>query len=96
MKCVRCLHDTAEVVAKAPDGSNAWELYFCSTCNYSWRNNEVESIPRSTSGDPWCQLDKVDFTKLRKVEYQACEEMPEHLKKADLLRCTHDSSDCFH
>ena len=82
MKCVRCSHDTAEVVAKAPDGSNAWELYYCSTCNYSWRNNEVESITQSDKRDPWCQLDKVDFTKLRKVEYQACEEMPEHLKKS--------------
>lgn len=80
MKCIRCLHDTAEVVAKAPDGSNAWEMYYCSRCNYSWRNNEVDELTKIEKRDPWFQLDNVDLTKLRKVKYTAVEVKPDNLK----------------
>jgi hypothetical protein len=64
MQCVRCLKDTAAKVAVAPDGSNAWEVYHCKTCNYSWRNSEPDFITVVEKRDPWGQLDKIkDFQK---------------------------------
>ena len=80
MKCVRCLHDTADVIAKAPDGSGAWVVYLCKHCNYSWCNNEVESITNIEKRDPWAQMDKVDISKIKPVTYTASEEKPENLK----------------
>lgn len=44
MKCVRCLHDTARLLTKAPDGSGAWEMYACSRCNFTWRNTEEDEV----------------------------------------------------
>jgi late competence protein required for DNA uptake (superfamily II DNA/RNA helicase) len=44
MKCVRCLNDTASKVADAPDGSGAWEVYYCTRCDYSWRNTEEDYV----------------------------------------------------
>jgi hypothetical protein len=64
MQCIRCLRDTASKVAEAPDGSGAWELYFCETCHYSWRNNEPDYITVIEKRDSWGQLDKIqDFEK---------------------------------
>ena len=79
MQCVRCLQDTAEVAAKAPDGSNAWELYLCSNCNYSWRNTEVNEITDIDKRDPWFQLDQAKMAKARRVTYTASEEKPADL-----------------
>jgi len=56
MQCVRCLNDTAEKAAVAPDGSGAWELYVCYTCHYSWRNSEPDYITVIEKRDPWGQL----------------------------------------
>jgi vanillate/4-hydroxybenzoate decarboxylase subunit D len=64
MRCVRCLADTAAVVAHAPDGSGAWEIYSCSRCNYAWRSSEPESITDPEKRDPFFQLDGVDLDEL--------------------------------
>ncbi len=71
MKCLRCLRESADVVAKAPDGSGAWEVYYCTECNYSWRNNETEEISVLEKRDAWGQLDKVDFNQMRVNVYRA-------------------------
>ena len=64
MECVRCLRDTANLVAVAPDGSGAWELYVCDTCHYSWRNSEPDYITVVEKRDPWAQLGHIkDFEK---------------------------------
>jgi hypothetical protein len=64
MKCVRCLVGEASVVAKAPDGSGAWEIYKCARCNFGWRSTEPESITDPAKRDPFFQLDKVDLNNL--------------------------------
>jgi len=64
MVCVRCLKDTAGKIAKAPDGSGAWEVYYCESCNYVWRSSEEEEITVIEKRDPAFQLDKVDVDKL--------------------------------
>lgn len=79
MQCIRCLSDTAEVVAKAPDKSNAWEVYCCSECNFSWRNNEVDEITKIEQRDKWRQLDKADLANLRTVIYRARQAKPENM-----------------
>ncbi|MGB9661218.1 MAG: non-oxidative hydroxyarylic acid decarboxylases subunit D [Moorellaceae bacterium] len=64
MKCVRCLHDTAQKVAEAPDGSKAWEVYACSRCNFTWRNTEEEDVINPDKRDPYFQLVGVDMEEL--------------------------------
>lgn len=64
MMCLRCLKDTAGKVADAPDGSGAWEVYYCEHCNYSWRSSDEEEITVLEKRDPRFQLDNVDLTKL--------------------------------
>ncbi|AQR96858.1 MULTISPECIES: non-oxidative hydroxyarylic acid decarboxylases subunit D [Clostridium] len=65
MKCVRCLNDSAEVVAKAPDGSGAWEVFYCKKCNYSWRSTEEEDVINPDKLDPHFKLDKIDFDEIK-------------------------------
>jgi hypothetical protein len=64
MKCVRCLEDKVRVVAKAPDGSGAWEIYKCDHCNYGWRNTEPEEVTVVEKRDPRFQMDGLDLNKL--------------------------------
>lgn len=64
MKCVRCIDGDVEVVAKAPDGSGAWEIYRCTRCNYCWRSSEPENITNPAERDPFFQLDKTDLSTL--------------------------------
>lgn len=64
MKCVRCLKGNASVVAKAPDGSGAWEIYKCDYCNFCWRNTEPKEYITHELMDPFFRMDGVDITKL--------------------------------
>ena len=80
MQCVRCLQDTASKIADAPDGSGAWELYFCETCHYSWRNSEPDYITDIDKRDPWAQLDGtmiVGSKKITTCEYHQSKKRPE-------------------
>ncbi len=40
MICPRCDSETVDLMAKAPVG-DAWEVYICTTCHYSWRSTET-------------------------------------------------------
>ena len=64
MKCVRCLQDRAAKVAVAPDGSGAWEVYYCDRCNFSWRSTEEPEVIDPDKRDPWFQMDTVDIENL--------------------------------
>jgi late competence protein required for DNA uptake (superfamily II DNA/RNA helicase) len=64
MMCVRCYEDTADQVAKAPDGSNAWVVYYCRHCNFSWRNTEEPEAIDPDKRDRYFQLKGVDLTSL--------------------------------
>ena len=65
MICLRCLKDSAQKIANAPDGSRAWEVYYCETCNYSWRSSEEAEITMLEKRDPEFQLDRVDLDGLQ-------------------------------
>lgn len=65
MKCLRCLKDTAEKIAAAPDGSGEWEVYYCKRCNYSWRSSEEDEITVLEKRDPEFQLEDVDLDSLQ-------------------------------
>ena len=43
MICPRCDSDTAGLLVKAPV-DDAWEVYLCSACNFTWRSTESEEI----------------------------------------------------
>ena len=43
MKCPRCESEKIEVIARAPR-DNAWEVYECMDCFYSWRSTETPHI----------------------------------------------------
>lgn len=64
MICVRCLKDTAARIAQAPDGSGAWEVYYCERCNYSWRSSEEPEITVLEKRDPEFQLENIDIDAL--------------------------------
>ncbi len=65
MKCVRCRRDSVSVIAKAPDGSGAWEVYHCTTCHFSWRNTDEEEVTNADKYDARFRLDKRDFDQMR-------------------------------
>jgi vanillate/4-hydroxybenzoate decarboxylase subunit D len=50
MICPRCDSNTADLLAKAPV-DNAWEVYVCSTCNFTWRSTESEDIANPAKYD---------------------------------------------
>ena len=43
MKCPRCDSENVRIMVKAPV-DNAWEVYVCNTCFYSWRSTEKPVI----------------------------------------------------
>jgi hypothetical protein len=64
MKCVRCIVGVAKMVANAPDGSGAWEIYRCTRCNYGWRSIEPDYITDPAKRDPFFQLDNTEISDL--------------------------------
>ena len=57
MICVRCSNESANVVAQAPDGSEALEIIYCSKCNFSWRTSEEDQSIASEKRDKMFQLE---------------------------------------
>ena len=43
MICPRCSSETVNLLTKAPV-DDAWEVYICDTCCFSWRSTEDEDI----------------------------------------------------
>lgn len=64
MKCLRCSEGPVSVVAHAPDGSGAWEIYRCERCNYAWRSTEPANIIDPQQRDPFFQLSANDLENL--------------------------------
>jgi hypothetical protein len=64
MQCVRCLEDTATQIATAPDGSNAWVVFYCERCNFSWRNTEEPEVTDPAKRPAYFQLKGVDLANL--------------------------------
>jgi len=64
MKCIRCYEDTVKEVAKAPDGSNAWVVFYCEHCNFSWRTSEEPQVIDPEKRPAFFQLKGVDLSDL--------------------------------
>jgi vanillate/4-hydroxybenzoate decarboxylase subunit D len=43
MICPRCDSDAADLLVKSTV-DNAWEVYMCSICNFTWRSTESEDV----------------------------------------------------
>ena len=43
MKCPRCDSDKIRKMVDSPVG-NAWEVYLCDKCYYSWRSTETPHV----------------------------------------------------
>lgn len=56
MICPRCDSNTVELMATAPK-DNAWEVYICNTCNFSWRSTESEEITDPAKYDKRFKID---------------------------------------
>jgi vanillate/4-hydroxybenzoate decarboxylase subunit D len=48
--CPRCDSDAADLLVKAPV-DNAWEVYICAICNFSWRSTESEDVTNPAKYD---------------------------------------------
>jgi len=62
MICPRCDSDTVELTTRAPK-DNAWEVYICNTCNFSWRSTESDEIKDPAKYDRRFKIDpaKIPF-----------------------------------
>lgn len=67
MQCARCLADTASVVAKAPDGSGAWEMFYCARCNFSWRSSDEDQYTDPAKREKTFQYEGLDLKTLPTV-----------------------------
>lgn len=54
--CPRCDSTTVELLTAAPL-DNAWLVYLCSTCCYSWRSTEPEEVTDPDRYDPRFKID---------------------------------------
>jgi len=60
MICPRCDSDTAELLVKAPV-DNAWEVYLCGTCSFTWRSTEGEDITNPARYDGRFKIDPLSI-----------------------------------
>ncbi|WP_430027573.1 non-oxidative hydroxyarylic acid decarboxylases subunit D [Paenibacillus turicensis] len=66
MICPRCDSKTIELLTKAPL-EDAWEVYICGTCYFSWRSTEGENITNPEKYDRRFKLNPANFEKLDKI-----------------------------
>ena len=60
MICPRCNSHKVSLLTKAPV-DNAWEVYICDTCCFSWRSTEDEEI---TNPDKYNKTFKINPDKI--------------------------------
>jgi transposase-like protein len=66
MKCPRCDSELVRVMVKSPVG-DAWEVYLCDTCKFSWRSTEGANITDPEQYDKRFKLNPEEFDKLDKI-----------------------------
>ena len=66
MICPRCDSDTVELLAKS-SMDDAWEVYICSTCYYSWRSTEEEAVTNPEKYDSRFKIDAESIPKMMKI-----------------------------
>ncbi len=60
MKCPRCGSDTVRPLVKAPR-DDAWEVFLCATCYYSYRDTEPEDRKDPALYDERFRIDPADI-----------------------------------
>ena len=63
MICPRCDSEKISLLTKAPV-DDAWEVYLCGTCHFSWRSTEGENITNPEKYDKRFKLHPAAFYKL--------------------------------
>lgn len=66
MMCPRCDSKEVELLTKAPK-DDAWEVYICNTCTFSWRNTEGENITNPEKYDSRFKLKPTEFDNLAQI-----------------------------
>jgi transcription elongation factor Elf1 len=66
MICPRCDSEKVSLLTKAPV-DDAWEVYICGTCTFSWRNTESENITNPEKYDRRFKLNPANFNKLDQI-----------------------------
>ena len=60
MICPRCDSNAADLLVKAPV-DNAWEVYICGTCNFTWRSTESEDVTNPARYDRRFKIDPISI-----------------------------------
>ncbi|MGO3048907.1 vanillic acid non-oxidative decarboxylation protein [Staphylococcus casei] len=66
MICPRCDSEKVELLTTAPK-DNAWEVYICETCTFSWRNTEGEHITNPEQYSSKFKLKPEEFEHLDQI-----------------------------
>ncbi len=66
MICPRCEKETVELMSVSPI-NGAWEVYICTTCNYSWRSIESDIITKSECYDKRFKIDAETIPSLETI-----------------------------
>jgi len=75
MICPRCDSKTVEILTKAPV-DDAWEVYICTACSFSWRSTEDDDIKNP---DKYDKRFKIDPEKIHL--FDQIPPIPEQIKK---------------
>lgn len=63
MICPRCDSTKIELLTKAPK-DNAWEVYICEECSFSWRTTESEEVTNPDKYDKRFKIDRASIDSL--------------------------------
>lgn len=77
MICPRCDSKTVKLLTKAPI-DDAWEIYICETCDFTWRSTEGEDV---TNPEKYDKKFKIDPTSID--DRPELPPIPELIKKND-------------
>ena len=58
--CPRCDSKTTEVVFKSPV-EGVWEVYICTTCQFTWRSTEPDYMTDPAKFDPTFKIKPEDL-----------------------------------
>jgi len=66
MICPRCDSENVNILTKAPV-DDAWEVYICETCCFSWRSTESSEIRDPEKYDKRFKIDPDKISKLDQI-----------------------------
>ena len=66
MVCPRCDSNNVKVLTKAPV-DDAWEVYICEVCYYSWRSTEADDLLDPAKYDKRFKIDPAKISDLIQI-----------------------------